>query len=356
MLDIYQEAATLPLVSSIEKRQYKTKTVWVVRYRVNGQSRSRTFEKERDAKAFVTATDHSTMSGTAVDPVLGRTTLGQFWDEWIEGQPLRPTTRSTYNQSRRYIGDLADVPLAKIRPMDIEKVLAGLDLADSTKRLAFVRLRTVLNAAVRNGYIAQNPAQRAKAPRRPSPEAAVSLSDEDVRRILHKMTSNVEAAVLAGVSGMRVGEIAGLRVRDLDPENGLIHVEVQRDGAPLKTESSRRSIPVGEGVMVAVALLAEGKRGDDHLFNRAKTISHSFREGAKAAGVDATIHDLRGYAASRWIRQGLSVIEVQRLLGHGNATTTLQVYAREWADQSARQREATQQIGEVLGFGLQTLR
>lgn len=348
--------ATLPSVASVEKRQYQSGPRWVVRYRVGGQSRSKTFKTAKAAKDFATSVSHDVMTGTAVDPALGRVTLADFWIQWIEGQDFRPTTRSTYDQTLRYLGALGDRPLAAIRPMDIERWIAGLDLADSTKRLAYVRAKTVLQGAVVNGYLARNPAALAKGPRRPPAEASMSLSDEDVRAIVAKQTRNAEATLLGAVTGMRVGEIAGLRVRDVDVDNRLIHVEVQRGGAPLKTASSRRTVPVGQGVIKALLPLMEKKRPDDHLFNSSKDLSKSFRTAAKAAGVEATFHDLRAYAASRWIRAGLSVIEVQRLLGHGSATTTLATYARQWADQSARQREATEGIGEVLGYGLETFR
>jgi integrase len=342
-------------MSSIEKRPSPSGPRWVVRYRVNGLSRSRTFSTEREAKAFRTSLDHDALRGVSVDPVLGRTTLGEFWDSWLPQQPFRPNTKSTYSATRRHLGPLADVPMAKIRPMDVEGWLQGLDQADSTKRLHLNRLRSVLNAAVTNGFLAVNPATRAKGPRRPAPGATVSLTDEDVKAVIQAMPRNGSAALLAASTGLRLGEIAGLRVQDIDWLNGEVHVRQQRGGAPLKSPSAERTIPLGRGLVDALGPRAAGKGPEDYLFPSGKDIQETFRRAAKKAGVQARFHDLRGYAASRWIRQGLSVVEVQRLLGHANAATTLATYAREWADQSDRQREATTEISRVLGYGLQTL-
>ena len=50
------------------------------------------------------------------------------------------------------------------------------------------------------------------------------------------------------------------------------------------------------------------------------------------------------------------MVEVQNLLGHSSAATTLNAYAREWSDQSERQRDATAGVADVLGYGLATLR
>lgn len=343
-------------MASVERRQYPTGTKWVVRFRVNGQSRSKTFPTAAAAKAYKVQLEHEQSStGVVMDPALRKTRLGDWWDQWLESQTFRPNTLNTYQATRRHLGDLADVQLGALRPLDIERWLNELQQADSTKRLHLVRLRTVLDGAVRNGYLAANPASKARSPKRPSPQASASLSDEDVKGIIEAMPRNGSAALLAAVTGMRLGEVAGLRVKDVDWLSGVVHVRQQRDGAPLKSESAERDIPIGRGIVDALGPSANGKDPDDHLFPTGKDIQMTFRVGAKAAGVTARFHDLRAYAASRWIRQGLTVVEVQRLLGHSTPVTTMQAYAKQWQDQSERQREATTEVASVLGWGLQTL-
>jgi integrase len=107
---------------------------------------------------------------------------------------------------------------------------------------------------------------------------------------------------------------------------------------PCKTESSVRTIPVPQVVLDALALhIAEyGLHADGFIFPtdgkgdpiRRSALGHLWRRAAVKVEVEGfTPHDPRHYAASVLIDQGASVKVVQRHLGHGSATTTLDTYA-----------------------------
>ena len=273
-------------MSSIERRQYPSGTRWVVRFRSNGQSRSKTFTTRAAAKAFQAQIDHERHStGTVLDPALRRTRLGDWWDEWIKSQDMRPSTRRTYDSARGHLGTLARTEIGSIRPLDIQRWLSGLNLAESTKRTTFNRLRSVLRGAVANGYLASNPADAVKGPPRGS-QRDVALTDDQVKAVIAAMPSQGPAALLGAVTGMRIGEVSGLRVKDVDWLRGVVHVRQQRGGAPLKSASSERDLPIGRGVVESLGTAAVDKDPDDHLFATVTHVQRSFKQAADQVGVE----------------------------------------------------------------------
>jgi integrase len=147
--------------------------------------------------------------------------------------------------------------------------------------------------------------------------------------------------VLAG-SGLRIGELLGLRKGDVDFLRRTIKIERQRlqsnAVAPLKTKSSRRTVPVGQVVIDALAAhlteypasaeaLFVDEFGDSLTYRRWKRL---LTDATKGAGVELTSHSYRHFAASALISRGASVKQVQTFLGHASAVITLRTYAHLW--------------------------
>src|SRR6266581_915543 len=200
-------------------------------------------------------------------------------------------------------------------------------------------LSIILAQAARRGRIPVNPMTQLEPGERPKHD------DQRPRRILslEEMQALIEGAdseryrcllelLLAG--GLRIGEALGLAVGDLDAKHSLVRIECQlgRDGArtPLKTEESQRAIDIPPQLMKRLlALVAE--RGQ--LFNPSALVFASRNESglvrkvarealkravkaAKLAPPEPTLHDLRHSHASMLIALDVSVVDVQRRLGH----------------------------------------
>ncbi|MET4924544.1 site-specific integrase [Streptomyces sp. PSRA5] len=183
--------------------------------------------------------------------------------------------------------------------------------------------------------------------------------------------------VLAG-SGLRVGELLGLKVSDVDFKRGTVRVERQRLQSgligPPKTGESRRTVPVGEVVTdVLLGHLAARpskewlftmEEGEPLNYRRWKTEwncarkalqavenERAEREGRKPVGLPHMVtHDLRHFYASALIAGGASVKQVQLVLGHASAVITLRIYAHLWPGEEDRTRSV---MDAVLG-GLRT--
>lgn len=158
---------------------------------------------------------------------------------------------------------------------------------------------------------------------------------------------------LAITTGMRLGELFGLKWDDLQWNRGVLHLQRQVQKVPgqgwsfvePKTASGRRTIKLGEGTLQA---LREHKAHQDLIMQNAgplwqefglvftssrgtpldpSNLRIDFNRILKMAGLPKIrIHDLRHTAASLLLNHNVSVIVVSRMLGHSKPSTTLDIY------------------------------
>ncbi|MEP6814759.1 MAG: site-specific integrase [Marmoricola sp.] len=153
---------------------------------------------------------------------------------------------------------------------------------------------------------------------------------------------------LAG-SGLRVGELLGPSVSDVDFLRKTIRVERQRlqfgQLAALKSKTSRRTVPAGQVVIDELAAHLAAHPSNDALLLDEWGAPVTYRrwkrllgEAAREAGVRMTSHGLRHFAASALISGGASVKQVQAFLGHSSAVITLRTYAHLFPGDDDRTR------------------
>ena len=85
-------------MASIEKRQRNGRPVWRAHYRTPaGSQRNKTFARKVDAERFLASVESAKNTGSFVDPVLARITVGEWARTWLAGQAhLKPSTRERY--------------------------------------------------------------------------------------------------------------------------------------------------------------------------------------------------------------------------------------------------------------------
>ncbi len=186
-------------------------------------------------------------------------------------------------------------------------------------------------------------------------------------RALEVGMGDLGAAVitLAG-SGLRIGELLGLDVSDVDFLRRTIRVERQRSQSgvlvPPKSKSSGRAVPVGQIVIDALAAYLEaGERHTGPLFVNMLGRPLTYRQwkplwkaAATAANVEATAHSLRQFYASALIAGGASVKQVQTVLGHASALVTLRTYAHMWPGDDDRTRSIIDAVFGALADQVRT--
>lgn len=159
----------------------------------------------------------------------------------------------------------------------------------------------------------------------------VVLSRAEVNSLI-EVTKNIKHRVLISLAygaGLRVSEVVGLRVRDLELEELSIWI---RDG---KEGKDRISI-IPEKLTKDLRSLIAGKEADEYLFESergrrlsTRTAQAVFERSLKLAGIKkrATFHSLRHSFATHLLENGVDVRYIQQLLGHASITTT-QLYTK----------------------------
>jgi integrase len=310
-------------------------------------------------------------------------TLGEFAGEWIkstlEASDRKATTKAMYATiTRKHIvaAKIGAKPLDKLRPSHIDawKVeLHGRELSESTIRTAYTILRAVLDSAVRDRALAQNPVHAVRRPKVTAKEAAY-LTPDQVRSLLEAAEGSRYAPLFALLvnTGLRRGEALALHWSDVDLDAKLLRVRgtlARVDGALLVTETktpkSRRAVPLSptaERVLrdVRTRQTAERLRAGlmwqrtPYVFTTElgepcdpRNALRALKVAAKRAGLPPTVglHTLRHSAASVMLTAGVPLKVVSEVFGHASIAITGDVYGHVSPDVS---REALDMLSEAL--------
>ncbi len=236
--------------------------------------------------------------------------------------------------------------LDKIDYLVIRKYLAGLTsrgLAKKSIARKLSSLRTFFKFLYRDGYITNNPVSAVSTPKQDK-KLPVFLDEEKVVRFITApstgdLPGKRDRAILETLysTGMRVSEIVGVSLRNVDFITGLIKV--------LGKGRVERLVPVGNKAMQCIrdyvkARQAEGLDREQALFlNKSGTrlsdrgvrriVDKYIREAA--IGQKISPHSLRHSFATHLLNHGADLRSVQELLGHKNLSTT-QIYTHVSAE------------------------
>jgi integrase len=341
-------------MGTIEKRVRNGQLRWRVRYRgPDGRERNKSFARKVDAERYLTSIEHSKITGAYVDPSRAKITTGPWADQWLASQThLKPSTRARYEGilSRHIRPRWGSTPLSQISHSDVQSWVSGLLLAPATVRYIHRVFSLLLELAVRDGRIPKNPAAGVRLPRAGQPEKRFltpeqvhQLADTAAQYPIPEVGGQYRALVLTlAFCGLRWGEVAALRVKRVDPLRRRLTVaesvtEVSGRlvwGTP--KSHAARSVPMPRFLAELLAERVAGKAADDLVFTtwRGRPLRNLnwrrdvFDRAAEDAGLDGlTPHELRHTAASLAVSAGANVKAVQRMLGHGSAAMTLDVYS-----------------------------
>ncbi|QOV35633.1 site-specific integrase [Streptomyces ferrugineus] len=344
---------------------------WRARYRdLDGKEHARHFDRKLDAQRWLDEVTTSIVTGQYVDPRAGRTTFETYAKKWEESLIASEAgERITDNALRLHlVPALGSRAMAAIRRNDLQVLFKSLSelLGPGSVRNVYDVLVRLMTAAVEDKVIAASPCRRITLPPMPDEEVAPPTVAQ-VEAIARVMPPYIRAAIvtLAG-SGLRIGELLGLKVSDVDFKAGTIRVERQRLQSgkigPPKTAKSRRTVPVGEVVTDALLTHLATRPSKEWLFTMEegeplnyrrwktewncarKTLQSAENEAAEREGrkpvelPHMVTHDLRHFFASALIAGGASVKQVQLVLGHASAVITLRIYAHLWPGEEDRTR------------------
>jgi integrase len=292
-----------------------------------------------------------------------RATAGDLFDRWLamRGRDLRPSSQRAYKDSlERFAQALRPIALRRITTLDLDMHFQQLQQAGtSAARVRFVRsvLSIAFGQAVRWRLIPYNPVRETMPPKVTSAKPTVWEPQEAAAFLAHAREHCPwwPLYLLALATGMRRGELAGLRPEDVHLDEGEILVRRARvygGGGPVelgpKTARGRRQIRFRRDVARILGWwLKERERwrraaqaiglwhDSGYLFVwqdgrpiSPNTISMTFRRLARAAGLPPIrFHDLRHTHAVLELAAGLPLPALSERLGHRDASFTMRVYA-----------------------------
>lgn len=342
------------------------------------------FATKRDAERAL-AERITGVEGVPVDDP-GALTFGAYLDAWLAGvrPALKPSTAKSYGEIIRWyvqprVGAvrLVDLTAFQLRALYAELLESGAvrstgGLAPGTVSAVHRVIRKACNDALAAGMLVKNPMVGVRPPRREPPELC-TWSAADVRRFLDATHSDRLYAlwVLVLATGMRRGELAGLRWADVDLEAGRLAVRRSRvsvgyqvhEGEP-KTRASRRSITLDDRVLTVLGAHRRRQLEDRLAWGPAWTntgyvftaedghpmhperIKVIFGQQIAAAGLrKIRFHDLRHTSATLALAAGIHPKVVSERLGHTNIAITLDLYSHVTP---SLQAEAADVLGAVI--------
>ena len=308
-------------------------------------------------------------------------TVGQWMDVWFENCAkikVRPSSHKTY---RGYIDnhikpDIGKIPLSKLSSLDLQKLykklLSGgrverIESKNQPKGLSAKTVRNInqvissaMDFAIDQKLISTNPTGGCALPKLEHREMKTLPAEQLASFLREAKESGVfELYYIELATGLRRGELLGLKWEDIDWENGTIQVRRQIariDGevveAPLKTKNSYRSVSIGQD---AVQILKEQQRktSSQYVFPSPTggpispdSILDMLHRVLKRAGLpQIRFHDMRHTFATVALQNGVDIKTVSGMLGHYSAGFTLDTYAHV-ATQA--QRQAANTMANIL--------
>jgi integrase len=290
-------------------------------------------------------------------------TIEEYLARWLNNSvrgSVKSTTHESYEQQiRKHINPaLGALKLSTLSPAHVQGFYRNkLDegLSARTVRYQHVILHKALKQALRWGMVPRNVTEAVDPPKVHKKEID-TLSPSEVRKLLEAARGErLEALyVLAVSTGLRLGELQGLKWQDIDLKSGNLSVRrtLSRTKAGLqltspKTPKSRRKIKLIS--MAVEALQSHQQRQQEEIsamsarwkdnglvfcsytgtfIDRHNVATRSFKPLLKRAGLqEIRFHDLRHTCATIFLSRGTHPKIVQELLGHANIAITLDTYS-----------------------------
>ena len=337
---------------------------------VRGRKRYTFFGTKTEAETELGRKLHQLETGALV--INDRYTVAEYLKHWLEAYAKPSTAPRTYERYQQLVDThlaptIGSHKLVKLTPLHLQNLYSDLlksgrcDGEGGLSPQTVVHIHRVLHKALKQallwGLVMRNVTEAVSPPKveRSKPDV---LDVDQVKKLLEKLKGQdlYLPVLLALHTGMRAGEILGLRWQDVDLESGTVTVgstlQVLKgeDGKgelsmkPPKSNAGRRSIPLTQETIEA--LKAHSAAQADHIASRdeyhhnnlvvcrsdgshwhPRSFSADWTKARKTAGVTCRFHDLRHTHASLMLRSGTHPKALQERLGHSTAAFTMNVYA-----------------------------
>lgn len=359
----------------------KAGTSYIVRWRSGSSFKQRTFGAKREAERFALKVENELAEGNSTDPLVKHSkTFREIAEASLAASAphIKPSTLSGYEIAYRVhiYPTFGSRRVSTITSLEVEAWLAGMQskvsgrtgrpLTTASIRGAMIALGKAFSYASKHRLIAVNPTAAVAMPRKPSAQP-MFLDAGQVEQIASALDAHHPYGLMvrvAAYTGLRAGELAALRIRDVNFLRR--HIEVRRTvqrragewhfGTPKSVRSSR-DVPLRRDLVESLAayLTDHPHRGDPDAglwpgrvqggfgtgksaldFSRQLDISSVYRHYFSPVAADLGLpglkwHSLRHTYASLMAAAGIDIYKVSRWMGHSNVAVTDGTYMHLFA-------------------------
>ncbi len=377
------------------------------RYTVDGKRYAVYGDTFEETRAKLTEVLADIDKGTYLTP--SNETLSCWAWEWLRTYALPTVKQSTYISYEGYARLHIDPAIGryKLSTLKVEQFQKFFNqkniqnnsengLSEKSLRNLYNMLHICLDQAVVNGKLIRNPVVGVKLP--PVPKHDMRILNKIEQAALQTAASESRTLTAFGIifalsTGLRLGELLGLKWRDVDEANHTISIrqtvnrlhKVDENGHKVakapgvvtteivvqepKTTASKRTIPLFDQVWNDLMIYKEKQKGlflsmrlevtpDTYVFaspaNGKVYEPHTFVDVFKKTLVEAGIEDIKFHAlrhtfATRALEAGMDIKVLSSLLGHAQASTTLNFYAHALPD---HKKDSMEKMSTFYGKGL----
>lgn len=328
-------------MASIEKRGSSYRARVTIYQHGKRDYLTKSFKTEKEAKVWGTTLELQKAKGQAI--AQQNTLFKDFYYLYVHTVKVNDVRKATFNNYVK-AGQVIDklFPTAKLGKLDdvqMQSVLDDYGKTHSKKTVVELlkKIRTALRYAYAKGYIYNDFASLLKAHGKELPKRNKALSMSDLTKLKHYLLKHTDnefnVMVLLEIStGLRRGEILGLKPEDIHYDGQYYCVEVRRSISPttddtkLKTKHSRRSVTIPKNIYDLLKTIPTKESGylfDWYNFKR----SEKLKELLTKIGIPTTtFHGLRDTHASFLFSNNIPLSYVSRRLGHDSILTTEKYY------------------------------
>lgn len=315
--------------------------------------------------------------------ISGNLTVTEWYHYWIDnikGNNIRFNTRRNYNERyekniRPLIGNMQ---LQNVKPLHCQSVLNQMADKYSNSVIESSRLvmRMLFDSAVENELLAKNPVTKSvkcKSMQKPKEMRVLTIDEQKLFLETINGTSNYNQYALLLQTGLRTGEMIGLRWSDVDFEKRVLHIRRTMEyrysagewktGEP-KTKSSVRDIPLTQEAVNLLKCQKEKCKSitvklpefSDSIFlckdgtpmKNSAYDSELFYYCDKAGIKRFSMHTLRHTFATRCIESGMRPKTLQIILGHANIGITMNLYVHVTDDEKAKEIQSIENMLKII--------
>ena len=270
------------------------------------------------------------------EPVKEEMTLSQLLDSFsqLHGASLRCRTLAGYEDStKEFVRIIGDKLISQYTSADVEtfkNTLLANKLTATTVNIRYRSVKAVFGFALRHEYLLRSPFARTSSIKT-AQKTPMYLTKEDLHALLTKVKNSTlrDLFLFAALTGLRLAEITNLKWCSF-ANNQIV---VKNDETFTTKSGKQRTVPCHPVVIEILKRREAQRRNSEYIFAKRSSgakfsesyVSHQFKHYVTKAKLDSRLHfhSLRHTTASTLVNAGVSIYEVQKLLGHSSVSTTM---------------------------------